>query len=149
MNAKMDRSGLFILIVVTVAFVQITASEKDTTGGGRTGGAAADRTTGEQQSRDGSQGHSAGRSGEISPGSSRSGNPVRLPRGASSQREGRHTSAAAPARPAGASREDLVSAPRESASRTARHPVIQQHRSKVTRRQNSKLSTASARRLAG
>lgn len=144
----MDRSGLIILIVVTIALVQISDSQKDTTGGGRTGGAAADRTT-EQQSRDGSQGHSAGRSGENSPGSSHSGNPVRLPRGASSQREGRHTSAAAPARPAGASREDLVSAPRESASRTARHPVSQQHRTKVTRRQNSKLSTASARRLAG
>lgn len=145
----MDRSGLLILIVVTVALVQISDSEKDTTGGGRTGGAGADRTTGEPQSRGGSQGHSAGRSGENSPGSSHPGSPVRLPRGASSQREGRHATAAAPARPAGASREDLLSAPRESASRTARHPVSQQHRTKVTRRQNSKLSPASARRLAG
>lgn len=145
----MDRSGLFILlIVVTVALVQISDAQKDTTGGGKTGGAGADRTT-EQQSRDGSQGLSTGRSGENSPGSSHSGNLVRLPTGASSQREGRRTSAAAPARPAGASREDLVSAPRESASRTSRHPVSQQHRTKVTHRQNSKLSTASARRLAG
>lgn len=145
----MDRSGLFILIVVTVAFVQISDSQKDTAGGGRTGGAVADRTTGEQQAQDGSQGHSAGRSGENSPGSSHSGNPVRLPRGAPSQQEGRHTSAAAPARPAGASRDHPVWAPREGASRTARQPVSQQHRTKVTRRQNSKLSSASARRLAG
>lgn len=141
----MDRSGLFIFIVVTVALVQISDSQKDATGGGRTGGAGADRTTA-QQSRDGSQGHAVGRSGENSPGSSRSGSPVRLPRGASSQREGRHTS---PARPGGAYREDLVSAPREGASRTARYPVSQQPRTKATRRQNSKLSTASARRLSG
>lgn len=147
-HAKMDRSGLFILIAITVALVQISDTQKDTTGGGRTGGAAADRTT-EQQARYGGQGHSAGRSGELSAGSSHSGNPVRLPRGASSQREGRHASAAAPARPGGASREDQPAAPRDSASRTARHPVSQQHRPKVARRQNSKPSSASARRLAG
>lgn len=144
----MDRSGLFILILFTVALVKISDSRKDTTGGGRKGDGA-DRTTWEQHSRDRSQGHSVGRSGESFSGSSHSGIPVRLPRGASSQREGRHTSAAAPARPAGASREDPVSAPRGSAPRTARHPVSQQHRTKVTRRQNSRQSSASARRLAG
>ncbi|XP_051252129.1 latent-transforming growth factor beta-binding protein 1 isoform X4 [Dicentrarchus labrax] len=155
---KMDRAGFALLMVLTVALVRIGDSQKDTTGGRKEGAGAAradwDQQQ-QQQSRVRSQGHSprgpedgasSRRSGETSPASSHSKTPVRLPRGTSSQG---HISIAGPVNAAGASREDLISAPRDGALRTARHPSGQQHRTKVNRRQSSKPSSASTRRLVG
>lgn len=155
----MDRAGFAVLVVLTVALVRAGDSREDTTGG-RTESAGAARAVWDQQlSQVRSQGHSprgpgdgssSGPSGETSPGSSHSRSHVRLPRGASSHGDGRHVSAAgAAAHTAGASREDLASAPRDGAPRTARHPASQQHRTKVNRRQSSRPSSASARRLVG
>lgn len=154
----MDRAGFAVLMVLAVALVRISDSRKDTTGGRKEGAGAGRAVWDQQQSRERSRGHSPRRPedgalsslpGETSPGSSHSGILVRLPRGTSSQGDGRHISIAAPVHAAGASREDLVSAPRDVALRTARHPVSQQHRTKVNRRQSSRLSSASTRRLAG
>ncbi|XP_036928242.1 latent-transforming growth factor beta-binding protein 2-like [Acanthopagrus latus] len=156
---KMDRAGFAVLVVLTVALVRAGDSREDTTGV-RTESAGAARAVWDQQlSQVRSQGHSprgpgdgssSGPSGETSPGSSHSRSHVRLPRGASSHGDGRHVSAAgAAAHTAGASREDLASAPRDGAPRTARHPASQQHRTKVNRRQSSRPSSASARRLVG
>ncbi len=154
----MDRAGFAVLMVLTVALVRIGDGQKDTTGVKKVGAGAGRAVWDQQQSRVRSQGHSPrdpedgaspGPSRETSPGSSRSRTLVRLPRGASSQGDGRHTSAAGPAHAAGASREDVVSAPRDGALRTARHPNSQQHRTKVNRRQSSKTSSASPRRLVG
>lgn len=149
----MDRAGFAVLMVLTVALVRIGDSQKDTTGG-RKEGAEAGRAIGDQQSPVRSQGHSprgpedgasSRLSGETFPGTRHSRTLVRLPRGTSSQGDGRHISTAGPLHAAGASREDLVSAPRDGAPRTA----SQQHRTKVNRRQSSKLSSASTKRLAG
>lgn len=155
---KMDRAGFAVLMVLTVALVRAGDSRRDTTGG-RTEGAGAARAVWDQQlSQVRSQGHSprgpgdrasSRLSGQTSPGSSHSRSHVRLPRGASSHGDGRHVSAAGAAHTAGASREDLASAPRDGAPRTARHPANQQHRTKVNRRQSSRPSSASARRLVG
>lgn len=154
----MDRAGFAVLIVLTIALVRISDSQKDATGGKKEDADAGRADWDQRQSRDRSQGHSPGRPEDAelsspqtktSPRPSRSGILVRLPRGTSSQGDGRHTSIAAPALAAGASQEDLVSAPRDGRLRTARHPASQQHRTKVNRRQSSKLSSTSARRLAG
>lgn len=154
----MDRAGFGVLILLTVALVRISNSQKDTTGGEKEDAGAGRAVWDQQQSRDRSQGHSPRRPedaalsslhAKTAPGSSHSGILVRLPRGTSSQGDGRHISMAAPVHAAGASQEDLVSAPRDGALRTARHPASQQHRIKVNRRQSSKPSSASARRLAG
>lgn len=140
---KMDRAGFAVLMLLTVALVQIGDSERDITGG-RKLGAGADRAVwDQQQSLERSQGPkdsaSSGPSAETSPRSL-----VRVPRGTSS-----HVSAAGPPHVAGSSREELVSAPRDGALRTARHPASQQHRTKVNRRQGSKPGSTSTRRLAG
>lgn len=150
----MDRAGLAVLVVLTVALVQFSNSQKDSTGGRKEGAGAGPKVWDQQKSRERSQGHSPRRPeedalssppGETSPEPGRSGILVRLPRGTSSQGEGRHISTA--------SREDLVSAPRDGALRTARQPARQparqQHRTKVNRRQSSKLSATSTRKLAG
>lgn len=136
----MDRAGLVVLMVLTVVLVQIGDSQRDTTGGRKEGD--------QRHSREGSQGQSPrgpDRSGENSNGTSHSEILVRLPRGSSHQREGRHTPIVAPAHAAGASREDLLSAPRDGALRITRHPASQPHRTKT----NRKLSAASTRRLTG
>ncbi|XP_042356273.1 latent-transforming growth factor beta-binding protein 2-like isoform X1 [Plectropomus leopardus] len=143
----MDRAGFVVLMVLTVALVRIGDSHRDTTGG-RTEGAAVVQ----QQSWLKSQGHSprgpgdGASSGETSPGTSQSRTLIRLR--ASAQGDARHKSKAGPAHAAGASGED-VSAPRDGALRTARHTASQQHRTRVNRRQSSKPSSASARRLVG
>ena len=155
---KMDRAGFAVLMVLTVALVRVGDSREDTTGGRTEGAGAALALWDQQLSQVRSQGHSprgpvdgasSRLSGETSPGSSHSRSHVRLPRGASSHGDGRHVSAAGAAHTAGASREDLASAPRDGAQRTARHPANQQHRTKVNRRQSSRPSSASARRLVG
>lgn len=154
----MDRAGFAVLMVLTVALVRIGDSQKDTTGGRKEGAGAGRAVWDQQQSRVRSQGHSprgpedgasSGPSGETAPGSSHSRTLVRLPRGTSSQGDGRHISVAGPVHAAGASREDVVSAPRDGAVRAARHPTSQQHRTKVNRRQSSKTSSANTRRLVG
>lgn len=150
----MDRAGFTVLMVLTVALVRLGDSQKDTTGGRKEGAGAGRAVWDQQHARLRSQGHSprgpedgasSRPSVETSPGSSHSRIPVRLPRGISSQGDGRHR----PVHAAGASREDHVSAPRDGGLRTARHPASQQHRTKVNRRQSSKPSSASTRRLAG
>lgn len=149
---KMDRAGFAVLMFLTVALVRIGGSQRDTASGRKEGAGAGRAVWDQQQSRVKSQGHSprgpedgasSRPTGETSPASSRSGILIRLPRGTSSQGGGRHTSIA------GAPREDLVSAPRDGALRTARQAATQQHRTKVNRRQSSKPSSASTRRLIG
>lgn len=149
---KMDRAGFAVLMFLTVALVRIGDSQRDTAGGRKEGAGAGRAVWDQQQSRVKSQGHSprgpvdgasSRPAGETSPASSRSRILVRLPRGTSSQGGGRHTSTA------GAPRKDLVSAPRDGALRTARQAATQQHRTKVNRRQSSKPSSASTRRLVG
>ncbi|XP_034078265.1 latent-transforming growth factor beta-binding protein 2 [Gymnodraco acuticeps] len=146
---KMDRAGFVVLMLLIVALVQISDSHKDTTGGRKEGAGAAQAVSNKQQSRVRSQGHSPREpeddaspepSSETSPGTSRSMTLVRLPRG---------TSKAGPAHAAGVSREDPVSATRDGALRTARHPGSPLHRSGVNRRQSSKTGSASTRRLVG
>ncbi|KAK5916664.1 hypothetical protein CgunFtcFv8_011627 [Champsocephalus gunnari] len=146
---KMDRAGFVVLMLLIVALVQISDSHKDTTGGRKEGAGEAQAVSNKQQSRVRSQGHSPREpeddaspepSSETSPGTSRSMTLVRLPRG---------TSKAGPAHAAGVSREDPVSAPRDGALRTARHPGSPLHRSGVNRRQSSKTGSASTRRLVG
>ncbi|XP_074547850.1 latent-transforming growth factor beta-binding protein 2-like [Halichoeres trimaculatus] len=147
---KMDRAGFAVLMLLTVALVQIGDSERDTTGG-RKEGAGADRAVwDQQQSRERSQGQSPkGPKDSASSETSRlSRTLVRVPRGASSHGDGRHISAA-PLHVAGSSREEVVSAPRDGALRSARHPASQQHRTKVNRRQSSKPGSTSTRRLSG
>ncbi|KAK5857299.1 hypothetical protein PBY51_010554 [Eleginops maclovinus] len=145
----MDRAGFVVLMLLTVTLVQIIDSHKDTTGGRKEGTGAARAVLNQQQSRVRSQGHSPREpeedassepSSESSPGTSQSKSLVRLPRG---------TSKAGPAHAAGVSREDPVTAPRDGALRTARHPGSHQHRSGVNRRQSSKPGSASTRRLVG
>ncbi|XP_068194619.1 latent-transforming growth factor beta-binding protein 2-like isoform X2 [Antennarius striatus] len=148
----MDRTGFAVLIVLTVSMVRVGDSQRDTTGerkeGAQTGWALWDQ----QPSRERSQGHSprgqtAGVSAEASPESIHSAILIRVPRHTSSRGDGRHTSIAEPLHAAGAFRENL--APRDGAVRTARHPASQQHRTKANRRQSSKPSSASTRRLIG
>ncbi|TKS86494.1 Latent-transforming growth factor beta-binding protein 2 [Collichthys lucidus] len=148
----MDRAGFAVLMFLTVALVRIGDSRRDTAGGRKEGAGAGRAVWDQQQSRVKSQGHSprgpedgasSRPAGETSPASSSSRILVRLPRGTSSQGGGRHTSTA------GAPRKDLVSAPRDGALRTARQAATQQHRTKVNRRQSSKPSSASTRRLVG
>ncbi|XP_023273034.1 latent-transforming growth factor beta-binding protein 2 [Seriola lalandi dorsalis] len=145
---KMDRAGFAVLMLFTVALMQVGNSHKDTTGG-RKECAGADRAVwDQQQSRVRSQGHlprgpedraSSKPSGETYPRTSQYRTLVRVPRGTSSR--------ASPAHAAGVSREDHASAPRDGAQRTARQPVSLQHRARVNRRQSSK--SANTRRLVG
>ncbi|XP_067469468.1 latent-transforming growth factor beta-binding protein 2-like isoform X3 [Thunnus thynnus] len=158
---KMDRAGFAVLMVLTLALVRLGDSHKDTTGVRKEGAGAEQAVWDQQQSRVRSQGHSprgpeddasSRPSAETSTGAIQSRTLVRLPRGTSSQGDGKHTSKAGPAHGAGSSREDLASAQRDGALRTARHPVSQnspQHRTRVNRRQSSKPSSASTRRLVG
>ncbi|XP_044021842.1 latent-transforming growth factor beta-binding protein 2-like isoform X2 [Siniperca chuatsi] len=151
---KMDRAGFAVLMVLAVALVRIGDSQKDTTGGRKEGAGAGRAVWDQEKSRVRSQSHSPRGpedgasprpSGETSPGTRHSRTLVRLPRGTSTQGDGRHISTAGPLHAAGGSREDLLSAPRDGALRGARHPA-NQHRTKVNRRQSSKPST---RRLVG
>lgn len=153
----MDRAGFAVLMVLTIALLRLSDSHKDATGGRKEGAGAGRSVWDQQQSRVRSQGRSprgpgddasSRPSNESSPGSIQSRTVVRLPRGTSSQGDGKHTSKAGPAHVAGSSREDLAS----GAQRTARHPVSQnspQHRTRVNRRQSIKPSSASTRRLVG
>lgn len=153
----MDRAGFAVLMVLTVALIPISDSQKDTTGG-RKEGAGVGRAVWVQEHYARSQKHSPRRPedgalsslpGDTSPRSSHSGILVRLPRATPSHGDDRHISSAVAVHSAGATREDLVSAPRDVALRTARHPASQQHRTKVNRRQSSKPGSASTRRLVG
>lgn len=150
---KMDRAGFAFLVLLAVALVRISDSQRGTTGGRKEGAGAGRAVWDQQKSRDRNQGHSptqdAASSASSNQTSGRSGTRTRLPRGASSQVGDRHPSVAASAHAAGASREDTASAPRDVAPRTVRHPISQQHRAKVNRRQSSRLSSASTRRLVG
>ncbi|XP_028421400.1 latent-transforming growth factor beta-binding protein 2 isoform X2 [Perca flavescens] len=155
---KMDRAGFAVLMVLTVALGRIGDCHKDTTGGRKEGAGAGRTVWNQQQSRVRSQGHSprgpedaasSKPSDETSPGTSQSRTLVRLARGTPSQGDDRHISKTEPHHAAGASREDLVSAPLDGALRTARHPGSQQHRIRVNRRQSSKPSSASTRRFVG
>ncbi|XP_070697809.1 latent-transforming growth factor beta-binding protein 2-like [Pempheris klunzingeri] len=155
---KMDRAGFAVLMFLTVALLRISDSQKDTTGGRKEGAGAGRAVWDQQQSwvrrqgqspRGPEDGASSRASAETSPGTWHSRSLVRLPRGASTQGGGRHTSIAGAVHAAGAPREDLASAPRDGALRTARHPPSQQHRTRVNRRQSSKASSASTRRLVG
>ncbi|KAF1374953.1 hypothetical protein PFLUV_G00234380 [Perca fluviatilis] len=155
---KMDRAGFAVLMVLTVALGRIGDCHKDTTGGRKEGAGAGRTVWNQQQSGVRSQGHSprgpedgasSKPSDETSPGTSQSRTLLRLARGTPSQGDDRHISKTEPDHAAGASREDLVSAPLEGALRTARHPGSQQHRIRVNRRQSSKPSSASTRRLVG
>ncbi|XP_069008172.1 latent-transforming growth factor beta-binding protein 2-like isoform X2 [Embiotoca jacksoni] len=152
---KMDREGFAVFMLLTVTLMLVADSHEAITGG-RKAGAGADPAVWNQQPSLGiSQGHSprgpldSASSETSSPGTSKSRTLVRLRRGTSAQEDRRHISKAGPVHSAGASREDLVSAPRDGAQRTARHPVSQQQRTRVNRRQNSKPSAANTRRLVG
>lgn len=141
----MDRAGVAVLLVLAVALMRVGDSHKDATGG-RKEGAGADRAVWDQPHSPGiSQGHSPGgprdggassrASGETSPGSGQSSRTlVRQPRGTAT---------------GGASREEVASAPRDGAQRTARQTVSQQQRTRVNRRQSSKPGSAGTRRLVG
>ncbi|KAM7375743.1 hypothetical protein PAMP_005521 [Pampus punctatissimus] len=153
---KMDRAGFAVLMVLTVALVQLGDTHKDTTGGRKEGTGAGRAVWDQQQSRVRSQGHSpeddapSRPSGETSPGAVQSRTLVRLPRATPSQVDGRHSSRAGPAHGAGSSREDLASAPRDGALRTARlNQNSPQLRSRANRRQGSKPGSASTKRLVG
>ncbi|TNN52313.1 hypothetical protein EYF80_037467 [Liparis tanakae] len=146
----MDRAGFAVLVVLTVALLRFGDSHQDATGGRKEGTAAAGRAVRSQrQSRVRSQGHSPWRAAHgASPGPSGTDSfrtVLRVPRAAHQ----RHASRAGPARAADASREILVSPPRDGAPRAARHPSGQQHRARGNLRQSSKLSSGSTRRLAG
>lgn len=157
----MDRARFAVLMVLTIALVRLCDSHKDSTGGRNEGAGAGRSVWDQQQSRVRSQGHSPRKPGddassrlsdETSPGSIQSRTVVRLPRGTSSQGNGKRTSKAGTAHVAGSSREDIASASRDGALRTARHSVSQtsaQHRARVNRRQSIKSSSASTRRLVG
>ncbi|XP_034713857.1 latent-transforming growth factor beta-binding protein 2-like isoform X3 [Etheostoma cragini] len=155
---KMDRAGFAVLMVLTVALGRIGDCHKDTTGGRKEGAGTGRTVWNQQQSRVRSQGHLPGgpedgasseHSEETSPGTSQSRNLVRLPRGTTSQADDSHKSKAEPDHAAGASQEDLVSAPLDGALRTARHPGSQKQSIRVNRRQSSKPSSASTRKLLG
>ncbi|KAF7670212.1 hypothetical protein LDENG_00043540 [Lucifuga dentata] len=152
----MDR-GFAVLMILTIALVRVGDSLKDTTGG-RKEAVGAERAIWDRVR---SQGHSprgpedcasSGNSPGTFLGHSRT--PIRLPRGLSSTQDGRQTSKALPAQAAVPSREEVSSAPRDGALRTARQPIIQsqqspQHRARVNRRQSSRLSSSNTRRLSG
>lgn len=150
--SKMKRAGFAVLIVVIVALVRVAGSHEETAGGWKEGSAASQVIWPQQQFRGNSRGHSRAPrdgasskiSGETSHGISRSVTLVRVPRGASAQEDRRHLSKTGLAHAADASREELV-----SAQRTPRHPVSQQQRARVNRRQSSKPTSASTRRLVG
>ncbi|XP_030574575.1 latent-transforming growth factor beta-binding protein 2 [Archocentrus centrarchus] len=153
---KMDRAGFAVLMVLTVVLMRVGDSHKDTTGGSIEGAGAGRAVFDQPQSRGISRGHSprgprdgasSRTSGDSSPGISQSRTVVRLPRGTSSQENRKHISKARDA--AGTSGEDLVSAPLDGARRTARQPVSQQQRNRVNRRQSSRRSSASTKRLIG
>lgn len=149
----MDRAGFAVLMVLTVALVSISDSQKDTTGGRKEGAGVGQEVwvqehSARRQKRPG-DGALSSLPGDTSPRSSHSGVLVRLPRATPSHGDDRHISSAVAVHSAGASREDLVSAPRDVALRTARHPANQQHRTKVNRRQSSKPGSGSTRRLVG
>lgn len=152
----MNRAGFAVLMVLTVSLVRVGDSHK-ATAGGRKEAAETDRgVRGQQQSGVMNQGHSPrgsedGASADISAETSfetfRSRTLVRLPRGTPSYGGDRHIPR--PSHAAGASRKDHASAPRDVAQRAARQLASQQQRSRVNRRQSSKPSSASTRRLVG
>lgn len=148
-KSNMDRAGFAVLMVLTVALLRIGDSHQDTTGGRKEGTAAGRAVWNQRQSRVRSHGHSPWRPAHgASPGPSGTDTfrtLLRVPRAAHQ----RHASRAGPARAADASREILVSPPRDGAPRAARHPSSQQHRARVNLRQSSKPRSGGTRRLAG
>lgn len=137
-------------MALTVSLVRVGDSHQTSTGG-RKEAAVTDRgALDPQQSEVMDQGHSRRRSEdgassiplETSRETLRSRTLARLPRGTSSYGDDRHI-------PRPASREDRASAPRDVALRAARQSSSQQHRTRVNRRQSSKPSAASSRRLVG
>ncbi|KAG7510151.1 latent-transforming growth factor beta-binding protein 2 [Solea senegalensis] len=144
----MDRARVAVLMILTVALLRVGNSHEDATGGRKefAGPRRRLRSPGHLP-EDG--GPSSVPSGELSPGSTRSKAPLRLPRGASSQAHGSLTSRAGPTRAAAVSREDQSSAPRDGAQRSARQTASQQHRSRGNHRHSSKPSSAHTRRLVG
>ncbi|XP_005453328.1 latent-transforming growth factor beta-binding protein 2 isoform X1 [Oreochromis niloticus] len=155
---KMDRAGFALLMFLTVVLVRVGDSQRDAAGGRKEGAGAGRAVWDQLQSRGISRGHSprgprdassSRTSGDSSPETSQSRTLVRLPRGTSSQENRKHISKERPVHAAGTSGEDLVSAPRDGARRTARHPASQQQRNRVNRRQSSRHSSASTKRLIG
>ncbi|XP_029900655.1 latent-transforming growth factor beta-binding protein 2-like isoform X2 [Myripristis murdjan] len=159
----MDRAGFAVLMVLITALARIGGSDKGMTGVENEHAGAGRPVWDQQPSRERSQGHSprgpedgaSSRADQSLPGTflNHSGAPVRLPRDSSSHPDRGQITKAAPSPAAGASREQLATAPRDRAQRTARHPVSQQqhspqHRTRVSRRQ-SKPSSASSKRFVG
>ncbi|XP_072221124.1 latent-transforming growth factor beta-binding protein 2-like isoform X2 [Leuresthes tenuis] len=151
--SKMERAGFALLVVLTLALMRVGDSHKETTGGKNEGAGAGHVLRDQQQSRGISPGHSSRgpqdgasskTSSETSHGTSQPGTLVRVPRGASNQEDHRHISKAGPPHAADAPREDPV-----SAQRSPRHPESHHQRSRLNRRQSSKPSSASTRRLVG
>ncbi|XP_041828648.1 latent-transforming growth factor beta-binding protein 2-like [Melanotaenia boesemani] len=149
----MERAGFAVLIVLIVAPAAVSGSHMETTGGRKEGAETGQVIWDQQQSRGINRGHlsraprdelSSKTSGEASLGTSQSKTLVRVPRGASSQEDRRHISKTGSAHAADAPREELV-----SALRNPGHPVSQQQRTRVNRRQSSKPTSASTRRLVG
>ncbi|XP_023807365.1 latent-transforming growth factor beta-binding protein 2 isoform X2 [Oryzias latipes] len=124
----MGHAGFAVFVVVAVALLSLGGAHKETTGereeGAQTG----------QQSPGISQGHPFSSTGH-SPGSE---SPLLSPRAASPQ-DGHRSKTP---------REALDSAPRDDTQRAVRHPQSQQQRTRVNRRQSSKISSAN-RRLVG
>lgn len=151
------RARFAVLVLLAVALTRVSDSHEETTGG-RKEGAGADQVVWDQQqqsrgiiqgqsSSDHQDGTSRKTSSEASTGSR---DLARTPRAASAAEDPKHVPKAGPApAAAGASREVVVSAPRDGAQRSARHPVSQQQRSRLSRRQSSKPSSGSNRRLVG
>lgn len=155
---KMDRAGFALLMILTVVLVRVGDGQRDAAGGRKEGAGAGRAVWDQLQSRGISRGHSprgprdgssSRTSSDSSPGTSQSRTLVRLPRGTSSQENRKHISKERPVHAAATSGEDLVSAPRDGARRTARHPTSQQQRNRVNRRQSSRHSSASTKRLIG
>lgn len=129
----MERTGLAVLMVLSVALMRVGDGHQEATGG-RTG---ASQVVSDHQI---SQGHSPKEALDLSktPTTGQSTTLHRTSRGASASRgETVHAT--------GASGEDLVSSSHGRAQRTARHPQT----SRVNRRQSSKPGSSSTRRLAG
>lgn len=153
----MNRAGFAVLVVLVFALQRTGESHKDTTGERKQGAEAGRPVWNQQQSPVRSQGHSPRGPEDGASSTPAAQSPrgtfhiepktlIRVPRADGRARK------TTPTQAAGTPREDPAPAPREGALRTARHPVSQnspQHRTRVNRRQSSKQSSASTRRLVG
>ncbi|KAM3871347.1 latent-transforming growth factor beta-binding protein 2-like [Diretmus argenteus] len=144
----MDRAGIAVLMVLTIALVRVGDSQRDATVGKREGAGAGRAVWDQQRSRLRSQGHSPrgpeedGASSRATTGESPPGAQPSLPRGSASRRDTRQIVKSAPAHGAVAAREDAAT----DARRTARYPSSQ-HRTRINTRQSGKHSNT--RRLVG